>query len=85
MDILKLNKIVIVGFIICFFSCEEIHKKPKGYCNKYISGGMGMNFSLNGDIKNNELKSINIKSKINGNLNYFKKITKVKQLVIGDS
>ncbi|WP_064967473.1 hypothetical protein [Tenacibaculum ovolyticum] len=85
MDILKLNKILVLGLVFCTYGCIEVHEKPKGYCNKYISGGMAIGFSLSDDIEFNELNSISIKSSIKGKLYFFEKNIEYKKLIIRDT
>ena len=85
MDILKLNKIVILGIIICFLSCKKNHKKPKGYCDKYISGGMLINLKISNTITDSEFESINIKSKNKGDLVFLEKKAEHRRLIINDT
>lgn len=84
MDILKLNKVLILSFLLFFYGCKEIHKKTKGYCNKYISGGMGFSLFLD-KVSEFEFEQISITSKQIKNLKYIKKYVGEKNFIIGDS
>ncbi|PKH52361.1 hypothetical protein CXF68_17390 [Tenacibaculum sp. Bg11-29] len=84
MGTLKLNNILLLATLLFFNSCKEIHKKEKGYCNKYISGGMGFSLLLN-EISETNFKELSITSKKIGKLKFLKKYIDEKNFVLGDS
>ena len=84
MDLLRLNKILLTGLMLFFVSCDDIHRKPEGYCDTYVSGGVGFSLFIYGvsDIDFTELSCI---SNMKGKLNYVNKINERKSLIIGDT